>query len=153
MDLSFGGNESLARVLQFSISPVVLISAVGLILLTLTNRFGRAIDRSRELARALDAAEPAARAAYQEQLRVVVRRARWLQNSIMLVAASLILSCLMIFLLFLKILAGWRVGGVIVAAFGLDVLALIGALVYFVLDLLYAVAALEIEVGGRLDGR
>lgn len=145
------GNESVARILQFSISPVVLISSVGLMLLTLTNRFARTIDRSRALGSAIDAAAPEARAPYQEQLRIVLRRAHWLQNSIVLVVVSLILSCLMIFLMFLKILAGWPVGGAIIAAFGLNVLALIGALLYFVLDLRYAVSALEIEVGRHLE--
>jgi len=147
MELPDGGSESVARILQYSISPVVLISAVGLMLLTLTNRFGRAIDRCRDLTRTIDGAKASAREPYREQLRIVVRRARWLQNSIVLVVASLILSCLMIFLMFLKILAGWPVGGAIVVAFGLDVLALIGSLVYFVLDLFFAVEALEIEVG------
>ena len=38
-------------VLQVSIGPVILISGVGLLLLTMTNRLGRAIDRARQLAR------------------------------------------------------------------------------------------------------
>ncbi len=128
----------------------MLISAVGLLLLTLTNRLGRAVDRSRDLGRAIDKTEAAGRGPYREQLRIVLRRARWLQNSIALVALSLILSCVMIFLMFLKILAGWPVGGAIIAAFGLNVLALIGSLVYFLLDVFFAVEALEIEVGRNL---
>jgi hypothetical protein len=153
MDINGGGSESVERILQYSISPVVLISAVGLMLLTLTNRFGRAIDRSRDLGRTIDKTDPAGRGPYEEQLRIVVRRARWLQNSIVLVVVSLFLSCLMIFLMFLKILAGWPVAALIIAAFGLDVLALIGSLIYFVLDLSHAVGALEIEVGRHLDPR
>lgn len=151
MEITVGGNEALARILQFAVTPVVLISAVGLMLLTLTNRFGRAIDRSRDLGRMIDKAEPAARAAYQEQLRIVLRRAHWLQNSIVLVALSLFLSCLIIFMMFLKILEGWPMSGAIIAAFGLDILALIGSVVYFTLDLVHAVKALEIEVGRHLD--
>ena len=147
---SDGGKESVARILQFSISPVVLVSAVGLLLLTLTNRFGRAIDRSRDLGRTLDKTEASMRAPYQEQLRIVLRRARWLQNSIVLVVTSLILSCLMIFQMFLEIIAGWPMGGAITITFALDVLALIGSLVYFVLDLFFAVKALEIEVSRHL---
>jgi hypothetical protein len=151
MELTDGGSESVARILQFSISPVVLISAVGLMLLTLTNRFGRAIDRSRALGREIDEAEAGARGPYQEQLRIVVRRAEWLQYSIVLVAASLFLSCLIIFLMFLKILGGWPVGGGIIVCFGLDILALIGSVSYFTLDLFYSVEALKIEVGRHLD--
>jgi hypothetical protein len=36
----------LIPVLQVAIGPVILISGVGLLLLTLTNRFGRAVDRA-----------------------------------------------------------------------------------------------------------
>lgn len=41
--------KSLIEFFQSSISPLVLISGVGLILLSLTNRLGRTIDRSREM--------------------------------------------------------------------------------------------------------
>ncbi len=42
--------HELIPVLQVAVGPVILISGVGLILLSLTNRFGRAVDRSRQLA-------------------------------------------------------------------------------------------------------
>jgi Protein of unknown function (DUF2721) len=41
--------HELIPVLQVAIGPVILISGVGLLLLTLTNRYGRTIDRSRLL--------------------------------------------------------------------------------------------------------
>src|ERR1017187_8388948 len=43
--------SELIPVLQVAIGPVILISGVGLLLLTLTNRYGRTIDRSRQLVR------------------------------------------------------------------------------------------------------
>ena len=43
--------EELAEVMRLAISPAILISAVGLLLLSMTNRFGRVIDRARLLAR------------------------------------------------------------------------------------------------------
>ena len=42
--------------LQLSIGPVILISGIGLILLSMTNRFGRVIDRARHLTRDLHGA-------------------------------------------------------------------------------------------------
>ena len=42
--------QEIIPVLQVAIGPVILISGVGLLLLTMTNRLGRAIDRSRSLA-------------------------------------------------------------------------------------------------------
>jgi hypothetical protein len=43
--------HELIPVLQVAIGPVILISGVGLLLLTLTNRYGRTIDRSRQIVR------------------------------------------------------------------------------------------------------
>ena len=37
----------IASILQLAICPVILISGVGLLLLTMTNRFGRVIDREK----------------------------------------------------------------------------------------------------------
>jgi len=39
--------SEIVPVLQTAISPVVLISGVGLLLLTMTNRLGRIVDRAR----------------------------------------------------------------------------------------------------------
>src|SRR5688572_19515401 len=45
--------NEIVPVLQVAIGPVILISGVGLLLLTMTNRLGRAIDRARSLVREL----------------------------------------------------------------------------------------------------
>ena len=41
--------EKIIPMLQVAIGPVILISGIGLLLLTMTNRLGRAIDRARLL--------------------------------------------------------------------------------------------------------
>ncbi|MDP3543536.1 MAG: DUF2721 domain-containing protein [Elusimicrobiota bacterium] len=149
MTLPEADTDTLARVLQFAISPAVLVSAVGLLLMSATNRLGRAIDRCRSLGREL-AVTAAGREALQEQLNITHERAHWLQRSITLFGASLFLSCLMVFLLFLKILAGWPVGGLIVAAFALDVLALMAGVACFLRDLTLGLLALDIELSPHL---
>ncbi len=136
--------------LQFAISPAVLVTAVGLLLGPATNRLGRAIDRCRSLGRELD--NPAAKNIPQlrEQLVITVKRAHWLQGCITLFGTSLFLSCLMVFLLFLKILAGWPVGTLVVAVFALDVVALMSGVAYFLLDLSLGLRALGIELAPHL---
>jgi len=57
MDASFISVKDLVPILQVAIGPVILISGVGLLLLTLSNRFGRAVDRSRLLVREMRQAE------------------------------------------------------------------------------------------------
>jgi hypothetical protein len=44
---------SVVQILTASIAPVIVISGVGLLLLSISNRYGRAIDRARLLAREL----------------------------------------------------------------------------------------------------
>ncbi len=142
--------ETLARVLQFAISPAVLVTAVGLLLGPATSRLGRAIDRCRSLGRELD--NPAVKNAsrLRDQLIITVKRAHWLQSCITMFGASLFLSCLMVFLFFLKILAGWSVGNLAVALFALDVLALMSGVAYFLLDLSLGLRALDIELAAHL---
>jgi CHASE3 domain sensor protein len=41
--------KELIPVLQVAIGPVILISGVSLLMLTLTNRYGRTIDRARQI--------------------------------------------------------------------------------------------------------
>ena len=142
--------ETLARVLQFAISPAVLVTAVGLLLGPATARLGRAIDRCRSLGRELDNPAAKNREQLHEQLVITIKRAHWLQGCITLYGASLFLSCLLVFLLFLKILAGWPVGTLAVAAFALDVAALMGGVAYFLLDLSLGLRALGIELAPHL---
>lgn len=153
MTIPEADSETLARVLQFAISPAVLVSAVGLLLMSATNRLGRAIDRCRSLGRELSSPAAQNRAELAEQLAITVRRAHWLQRCITLFGASLFLSCLMVFLLFLKILAGWPVGALIVGAFALDVLALMAGVGCFLRDLTLGLLALDIELAPHLKPR
>jgi hypothetical protein len=54
----------LIRILSASIAPVIVISGIGLLLLSMTNRYSRVIERARELIKDLDATKekPAAQA-------------------------------------------------------------------------------------------
>jgi hypothetical protein len=55
-------SETLLPIIQLSITPVILISGEGALMLTLTNRMGRIVDRTRSLAgqvRALSTGTPA----------------------------------------------------------------------------------------------
>ena len=60
----------LTPILQAAVGPVILISGVGLLLLSMTNRFGRVADRSRQLGEALRNAPLAER----ERPRIARRR-------------------------------------------------------------------------------
>ena len=71
--------NELIPALQVAVAPVILISGVGLLLLSLTNRFGRTVDRSRLLLRDMREASESDRARLASQVKILYRRARLVQ--------------------------------------------------------------------------
>jgi hypothetical protein len=137
----------LIPILQVAIGPVILISGVGLLLLSMTNRYGRVIDRSRLLAEALRTAGPDRRERLASQLEILLRRARLVRLAIALGALSVLLVALLIIALFLLTLLRLEFGTLIVALFIASMGSLIGSLIVFMLDINVSLAALKLEVG------
>jgi hypothetical protein len=138
----------LVPVLQLSIGPVILISGVGLLLLTLTNRFGRMLDRARLIKREMDAAPVGDQAAnLQAQIDILVTRARILRLSITLSSVTVLLVGILILVLFLSGLFKWEDGLLIVVIFSLAILSLIGSIVAFIRDMNLALSAVWLEIG------
>jgi hypothetical protein len=139
--------HDLIPVLQVAIGPVILISGVGLLLLSLTNRFGRAVDRSRELIGDLRAASEADRSRLAGQVVILYRRARLIQLSIILSAVSVLFAALLIITLFFTALLKLELAVFISLLFILCLLALILSLVTFILDIHLSLKALRLELG------
>ncbi len=68
--------RELVPILQMAIGPAILVSGVGLLLLSMTNRLGRIVDRSRETTAEMRAATPREREHLAAELRILLRRAR-----------------------------------------------------------------------------
>src|SRR3974390_3102505 len=82
---------SVVQILTGSIAPVIVISGIGLLLLSISNRYGRVLDRARALLKELehgDAADVQA-AHLEEQLERTYQRARLLRSSILYASASI----------------------------------------------------------------
>lgn len=138
--------ESFSKLMQLSVSPAVLISGVGLLLLSVTNRLGRAIDRSRVCVKELDHAEGARREEQLDQLRILLRRAGLLRTSVCMLVGSIFFSCLMILLLFLKGFGGVHAEMALVLAFLLNLVVLLGSVAFLLADVFLSLKALRIEV-------
>jgi hypothetical protein len=113
----------LIPVLQIAIGPAVLISGVGLLILSLTNRLGRVIDRGRNLAGDLRDVPHPAHPKITEQLRILSRRARLLQRAIFFSVLCVLFSSVLIITLFFTAAiqiqnAWWVIGGLFVGALG-----------------------------------
>jgi hypothetical protein len=142
--------SELVPVLQVAIGPVILISGVGLLLLSMTNRLGRAIDRARILRGEWPQAEPAVQRRTHAQLHILWRRADTLRKSIILASLSLLLAACLIITLFAAALLRWDAGGVIILLFAGCLLALIVSLALFIWDVNQSLAALRLELEDTL---
>lgn len=138
--------EHLIPVLQVAIGPVILISGVGLLVLSMTNRLGRTIDRSRQLVELRRTAGDDDRIRAELQLGILWRRARLLRAAITLSAIAVLLDALLMILLFLGTLVDLPVAAVVAIAFVGCMTALIASILYFLRDINLALRALANEL-------
>ncbi len=139
--------DDLVPVLQTAIGPMILISGVGMLLLNMTNRLGRTIDRSRQLVELLKHCDEEERLRYKLQLDILWKRARILQSAIALIATSALLAALLVIALFFSVLLKFEAAIVLSTLFILCLSSLIGALVFFLRDINYTLHALALELG------
>ncbi len=145
--------SQLIPVLEVAIGPVILISGIGLLLLTLTNRFGRAVDRSRQLMGELRELPEADRQRLAGQIEILYRRARVLRLSIIMATVSVLLAAVLIIALFLTALLKLEVGLVISLLFIGCLASLIVSLGAFIRDIHLSLVALKLELGLQKPGR
>jgi hypothetical protein len=125
--------------LQLAVSPVILISAYGLLLLSMTNRLGRAIDRARALAREGPQAK-------QEQIAIIARRAVWIRLAIVFTSVALIAAALLVLVLFLSVHLTVDISAAVALLFIGSLLSLVIGLAYFLLDIFGSLQAMKAEL-------
>ncbi len=133
--------------LQVAIGPVVLVSGIGLLILSMTNRLGRVIDRGRILARELSELPPEGQVRIEAQLHILVRRAEYLRRAITAASISVLFAALLIITLFFtagfKLEIAWLIGALFIIALG----ALIVSLLAFLRDLNESLLAFKLDIG------
>jgi Cu/Ag efflux pump CusA len=140
-------------VLQLSIGPVIMISGTGLVLLSMTNRIARVIDRARRLAETLRSGPSSESHRIQGQLVILDRRGRMLRLAIAYTSTSLLLAAFLVIALFLVVLLDLEAALLIVAIFISSMVFLIIGLVYFTADVNASLAALKLEIGVEIYDR
>jgi hypothetical protein len=144
--------EKIIPMLQVAIGPVILISGIGLLLLTMTNRLGRAIDRARLLKAELSRRTDEERGQTLAQVAILYRRARVVRLSIILATLSALLASALIITLFVTALLHWEQGIFIGLIFIACMTALFASLVAFICDINLALHALKLELEGIKPG-
>jgi Na+/melibiose symporter-like transporter len=145
---------SVVQILTASIAPVIVISGVGLLLLSISNRYGRAIDRVRLLARDLSESDPesARRRHLTEQLRLTNDRAHILKRSMLYCSICIFFVSLTILSLFAEQLVGLQRDFLALPFFALCLMALVMSMYYSIPDITVSLAVLELEVRDRVHG-
>ncbi len=138
--------DSLIKFFQSSISPIVLISGVGLLLLSLSNRLGRTTDKSRELVKELRAAEGKNKKRKIIQLKILYKRSKILRLSIVSISFSILASSLIIPILLIMNMIDIDLKIIGIILFLLSVIGIIFSSILLFLDVTFSLKALDLEV-------
>lgn len=144
--------DSFIKFLQSSISPIVLISGVGLILLSLSNRLGRTTDRSREIVKELrDNRDKKRKKRKIVQLNILYRRSKILRFSIVSISFSILTSSLIIPILLIMQLVSIDLKTIGIFLFLLSVMGIVSSAILLFIDVTLSLKALQIGVNEYLD--
>ncbi|HVO35290.1 MAG TPA: DUF2721 domain-containing protein [Gemmatimonadales bacterium] len=140
--------REIAPVLQIALGPVILISGIGLLLLSMTNRLGRLIDRSRLLSEARHRATGEEHERVEAQIAVLSARAVYMRRAIVLAVVSLLFAAVLVLTLFLAAVLRWDAVIVVVVLFACCIVSLIASLLAFLRDVNKSLTAIRLELGG-----
>lgn len=138
--------SSLLPIIQISTTPVILISGMGLLLLTMTNRMGRIIDRTRVYAGQLKQAAAAERRQLEIQLELTWRRAKIVRLALTAATASMLMSAVLVIVIFLGAMLHRDLTELMLILFGGAIVLLVLALLAFLRDIFVSLSALHLEV-------
>lgn len=138
--------NTIISALQLAVSPVILISAVGLLLLAMINRYAHLTDRTRALTTAARAADTHTRPNIEAQLDIMLTRTRLVQRAIVCAIASALFSSVLVSALFASGLMGGVIPYIVIGLLGGSLTSLALALIFLMMETRRALSALEIEL-------
>ena len=139
----------IAHTIQLSVAPVFLLTAVGTLVGVMSTRLGRIVDRSRSLHDRGIPGEGDARAAVEEELKLLVRRRRLVNVAITLCVCAALSVAAVIVCAFVGFLAGWGVSKVVAVLFLCAMAFFMGGLLVFLREVLVASATVDLELRQR----
>ena len=140
--------QNLIQIMQSAISPIVLISGVGLLLLSFTNRLGRVIDRARFLVKEMENGNQ--NEIIPIQINILYKRGRILRTAITSIVITILVASLLILLLFLGYITNWNMKIYFISFFIIAIISLIIAIMFFLADVTLTLKALKLQVKGYI---
>lgn len=145
--MSINATSNIAQIIQLSVAPVFLLAAVGTLLVVLTSRLARVVDRSR----ALDLEIRTGQSPYGDdafhtrELRILDQRMSWINRAITLATIANLFVCLVVVALFSGGLLGLDLSRPVATLFIAAMAALIGALTAFLVEISHARKMLRVR--------
>ncbi len=145
----------IAHLIQVALTPIFLISAIGVTLNVLTSRLARIVDRARAMEDRLVAAQTPSQRTPEDlsgirdlhgQLAVLERRARYINAAITFIIVSALFIALVVVMLFVNAFLRWDLSVFIACMFILSMLALAAALLSFLIEVRIATKTLRIGI-------
>ncbi len=137
----------IAHLIQVALTPIFLISAIGVTLNVLTSRLARIVDRARAMEdRLLLPEDPAGGRDLHRQLAVLERRAGYINAAITSIIVSALFIALVVVMLFVNAFLRWDLSVFIACMFILSMLALAAALLSFLIEVRIATKTLRIGI-------
>jgi hypothetical protein len=133
----------IVHLIQSAVAPVFLLSGVGVTLGVLTNRLARVVDRARLLEQQAESDSTSA------SLRVLARRAHYINIAIALCAVSALLVSLVVMTLFASAFISVNLSVAVAVLFVLAMICLTASFGVFLLEVRLSVAALQFGVSPR----
>jgi hypothetical protein len=137
----------IAHLIQVALTPIFLISAIGVTLNVLTNRLARIVDRARTMEDILR--QPDHKHDGRDlhaALVVLARRARYINAAITLITLSALFIALVVVMLFVNAFLRWDLSAFIACMFILSMLSLAAALLSFLIEVRIATTTLRIGI-------
>ncbi len=137
----------IARLIQVALTPIFLISAIGVTLNVLTSRLARIVDRARSMEdRLLHPDYVHDGRDLHGQLRILSRRSTWINAAITLITLSALFISVVVVMLFVNAFLRWELAAFIAGMFILSMLALAAALLAFLIEVRIATTTLHIGI-------
>ncbi len=137
----------IAHLIQVALTPIFLISAVGVILNVMTSRLARIVDRARSIEERIRKKDFTGDIQdLHAMLRVLARRARHMNRAITLITLAALLIALVVVMLFLNAFLHWDLSRFIAIMFIGTMLTMAAALLEFLIEVRIATDSLRIGI-------
>ncbi len=143
LDLSQLNVPDVTHAMQLALGPVFLLNGIGVLLAMMAARLARIVDRARTLEARLPVAGEAEVAHIHHTFQLTSRRARLVNRAITLATVAALLVALIVALLFTTGFLTFPTGPLVAALFVICMVALVGSLWCFLLEVRISTQALR----------